>query len=40
MELIVEGNYYFDEEVGCPVDCCVVDCDFCGIDGGCFVDVD
>lgn len=39
MEIIFDANYSFESESSCPVDCCVVDCTFCGIDGGCGVDM-
>ena len=36
MELILEPDYSFEMSYGCPLDsCCVIDCDFCGIDGAC-----
>jgi hypothetical protein len=38
MQLIVQPNYDFEESESCPADCCVIDCDFCGIDSVCFVD--
>lgn len=39
MDIIVEQNYNFEENESCSTDwCCVVDCDFCGIDGGCIID--
>jgi len=38
MEIIVEPMQDYEQTTSCPVDCCVVDCDFCGIDGVCGID--
>lgn len=37
MELIIEPIKELSFDGNCPIDfgCCVVDCDFCGIDGAC-----
>lgn len=39
MEIIYDSNFSFELEASCPVDCCVIDCDFCGIDGVCGIDI-